>query len=269
MKSFVIVAAAILTWLFSSLDSGVAAAAQLETDSPAPAGASQVSYILAEFTQSLNAKKLKPGDAIKAQVSQDVLAHGKIVIPADSTLVGHVTEVKASQKEDRPSRLGIVFDKVLLKHHVEVALRGVIHALAAPVMRRSRVDDPNPLLPDSSSGRGTGPIVGTAMPSPHGGSRSSARPDLGLPNPFPDIPNTSGRVGRAPEFGLPQLPGSSPSLSVGTRIGVFGIKGLSLIPGSAGDGEGPVICSEKDDVKIDYRVQVLVKVIDVAVVNSK
>src|SRR5262245_20118449 len=101
MKSFVIVAAAILTWLFSSLGAGAAAAAQLGSDSPAPPGASQVSYILAEFTQSLNAKKLKPGDAIKAQVSQDVLAHGKIVIPADSTLVGHVTEVKASQKEDR------------------------------------------------------------------------------------------------------------------------------------------------------------------------
>src|SRR6516162_7887121 len=91
MKSYAIFAAAIL---ISSLDAGVAAAAQPGDDSTAPTATSEVSYILAEFSQPLNAKKLKPGDPIKAEVSQDVLVHGKIVIPAESTLVGHVTEVK-------------------------------------------------------------------------------------------------------------------------------------------------------------------------------
>ena len=260
MKRYAIVAAVIL---ISSFDAGVAAAAQLVDDPTAPAGATQVSYILAEFSQSLNAKKLKPGDTIKAQVSQDVLAHGKIVIPADSTLVGHVTEVKASEKEDRPSRLGIVFDKVLLKHHVELALRGVIHALAPPAFRQSRVDEPNPMLPDPSSGRGTGPIVSTTMPATHGVGRGSVHLDTSLPNtnPFPDGPDTDRRIGRAPDFSLPPV-SSSPALSVGTRLGVFGIKDLTLIPGSAADNEGPVICSQKDNVKLDNRVQVLVKVID-------
>jgi hypothetical protein len=259
MKSYAIVAAAIL---ISSLDAGVAAAAQPGDDSTAPPGTGPVSYILAEFSQSLNAKKLKPGDAIKAQVSQDVVAHGKIVIPADSILVGHVTEVKAGEKENHPSRLGIVFDKVLLKHHVELALRGVIHALAPPAFRRSRVDEPNPLLPDPSSGRGTGTIVTSTMPPPHGVGRGAAHPDLTLPtNPFPDGPDTASRMGPAPDSSLPQI-ASSPALSIGARLGVFGIKGLSLASGSAGESEETVICSENDNVKLENRVQVLVKVID-------
>ena len=258
MKSYAIVAAAIL---ISWLDAGVAAAAPPGDDPTDSAGANQVSYILAEFTQSLNAKKLKPGDPIKAQVSQDVLAHGKVVIPVDSTLMGHVTEVKTSQKEDRPSRLGIVFDKVLLRHHVELALRGVIHALAAPVGRRSTLDEPNPMLPDPSSGRGTGPIVSTTLPPTHGVGRG-VQPDMSLPdNPFPDGSGTAGRIGPTPDVSLSQA-ASNPSLSIGTRLGVFGIKGLSLVPGSSGDNEGPVICSEKDNVKLENRVQVLVKVID-------
>jgi hypothetical protein len=259
MKSYAIFAAAIL---ISSLDAGVAAAAQPGDDSTAPTATSEVSYILAEFSQPLNAKKLKPGDPIKAEVSQDVLVHGKIVIPAESTLVGHVTEVKASQKEDRPSRLGIVFDKVLLKHHVELALRGVVHALAPPALRRSRLDEPNPMLPDPSSGRGTGPIVTTTLPPPYGVGRGNARPDTSLPiNSFPDSSGTSSRMGPTPDFS-PSRAESGPSLSIGTRLGVFGIKDLTLLPGPAGNNEGPVICSQKDNVKLDNRVQVLVKVIE-------
>lgn len=264
MKSYAIVAAAIL---ISSFDAGVAAAAQPGGDSAAPPGTGPVSYIVAEFSQSLNAKKLKPGDPIKAQVSQDVLVHGKLVIPVDSTLVGHVTEVKASQKEDRPSRLGIVFDKVLMKHHVELALRGVIHALAPPAFRRSRLDnEPGPMLPERSSGRGTVPTVPTTatMPSPYGVGRGAVHPDVTLPsNPFPDGPDTAVRMDPGSDSSFLQLPQAAdgPSLSIGTRLGVFGLKGLSLAPGTAGESEETVICSEKDDVRLDNHVQVLVKVI--------
>jgi hypothetical protein len=53
-------------------------------------------FLLAEFAGSINARKLKPGDKVKAHVVQDVLSHGRIVIPEKSHLVGHVTEVTAS-----------------------------------------------------------------------------------------------------------------------------------------------------------------------------
>jgi hypothetical protein len=259
MKSFATVTAAVsLVWLVS-VNAALAAPVQAGNDSQSPAATSEVSYILAEFTQSLNAKKLKPGDAIKAEVSQDVLAHGRIVIPARSTLVGHVTEVKPSLKEDRPSRLGIVFDKVLLKHHVEVALRGVIHALAAPVLRRSNVDEADPLLPDAASGRGTGRIISNTIPA-HGVGRGSARSDMStaVPTFFPDGLSITDKKGPTSDFSMPRI--NNPSLSLGTRLGVFGIKGLSLIRPTS--GEAPVIWSQQDNVKLDYGVQVLVRVVD-------
>ncbi len=71
--------------------------------------------LVAELTNGLNSKKAKSGAKVKATIIQDVLAHGAIIVRRDSKLVGHVTEVKASRKDDRESRLGIVFDRVILK----------------------------------------------------------------------------------------------------------------------------------------------------------
>ena len=69
----------------------VSAPVALSEQSPSQtAAASQntedIPFMLVELSGSLNAKKLKPGDPIRAQVIQDVLSHGKIVIPAESKL---------------------------------------------------------------------------------------------------------------------------------------------------------------------------------------
>src|ERR1700757_931858 len=74
------------------------ASAPSQAQAPAP---DRFSFsILAEFSGGLTVKKLKAGDKIRAQVSQDVLYHGKIIIPEDSRLVGHVTEVKRRGADD-------------------------------------------------------------------------------------------------------------------------------------------------------------------------
>ena len=106
----------------------------------------ETAYVVAEFNDGLNGKKLKPGARVRVEVAQDVLAHGKIIIPADARIEGHVTEVK-TRGSDAASRLGIVFDKVLLKHHEERNLQGVVYALAAPSSRRSKVDEPDQMMP--------------------------------------------------------------------------------------------------------------------------
>src|SRR5258708_6685305 len=124
-------------------------AGQTRTETPNPSSMGMF-YVLAEFTGSLNVKKLKPGDRVKAMVTQDVLSHGRIIIPEESKLLGHVTEVKARGQEDTESRLGIVFDKVLLKHHEAMDFQGVVQALAPPVPRKSKVDEPDQMLFPSS-----------------------------------------------------------------------------------------------------------------------
>src|SRR5262249_56050197 len=103
-----------------------------------------VPFIVVELSDSLNAKKLKPGDKVKAQVSQDVLAHGRVLIPAESKLLGHVTEANG-RSENEESRLGLVFDKILLKHHEELNMRGVVRTEAPPVVR-SRMDEPDAMM---------------------------------------------------------------------------------------------------------------------------
>src|SRR5258708_10869870 len=140
-------------------------AGQTRTETPNPSSMGMF-YVLAEFTGSLNVKKLKPGDRVKAMVTQDVLSHGRIIIPEESKLLGHVTEVKARGQEDTESRLGIVFDKVLLKHHEAMDFQGVVQALAPPVLRKSKVDEPDPMIfPASRSPVGQTSPLGGGGPS--------------------------------------------------------------------------------------------------------
>src|SRR5437660_5743563 len=84
----------------------------------------------AELTKSLDAKKAKPGDEVTAKVTQDVKSNGQVVIHKGSKLVGHITEAQARSKENSESKLGIVFDKAVIKGGSEVALNAVVQALA-------------------------------------------------------------------------------------------------------------------------------------------
>jgi hypothetical protein len=257
------------------------ASAPAAVTTPNPAGSAF--YILAEFTQSLNAKKLKPGDQVKAEVTQDVLSHGKVVIPVESKLVGHVTEVKSHRSDDPESRLGIVFDKVLLKHRTELSFRGVLHALSAPAVRRSRVDEPDQMLPPGmmSANRSSGatpmgsnsmggrtptaggnmdPVSSTATnpagtpPSPSSGAPVGPVPTLGAGNAAGGIPSHT-----APP---PALSGEQKPMSVGMPLGVFGLKGLALSTGTTESTPGPVILSRVSDVKLESGTQVLLRVTD-------
>src|SRR6185312_15384058 len=125
------------------------------------------STILAELSGSLNARKLKPGDKVKAVLAQDLLAGGQIIAKVNSRVLGHVTEIKRRSESDPESRLGVVFDKILLKKHQELDFQAIVQALAPPVVRRSRVDEPDQMMPPgvrrvggdsiATGGRGSGP----------------------------------------------------------------------------------------------------------------
>src|SRR5215469_7429852 len=103
MKSLLIaVTAGALT--MSSMGQGVA------TTTSAIAGSDlNGTDLVAELNKSINSKKAKLGDPVKATLTQDVISHGKIVIRRGSKLIGHVTAVNARSKEDAESRLSMVF----------------------------------------------------------------------------------------------------------------------------------------------------------------
>jgi hypothetical protein len=242
-----------------------AVAQELATQPQAAAPTTEPAYILAEFTQSLNGKKLKPGDRIKAEVSQDVLWHGRIVIPVESKLLGYVTEVK-TRDSDSQSRLGIVFDKVVLKHHDELAVQGVVHALSAPAPTRSRVDEPDQMFPPSLGQSGmrnipsasTGGMSGSAPIS--NSSRVPPASSSSGPLTAPIIAGNSHGTIPSPILETRSSENKSGHMSVGMPHGVFGLKGLSLTTGTSPSTPGPVIVSTGQDVKLEFGTQVLVKV---------
>jgi hypothetical protein len=203
--------------------------------------------LLAEFSDSLNVKKLKAGDRVKAKLSQDLMVGGQILAPNHSRLVGHVIEARSRTASGQESRLGVVFDRVLLKHHKELKFQAVVQALAAPVQGVSRPDSSEPAMPPA---RGSAPLSsprrGGSMP-PFGTGAPSSRGPLGANG------LTERRRGS-------QGPRSTSSLSSGSGMhGVYGIKDLKLSSAADG-GPGVVIASVNSDVTLENGTQVLLRV---------
>jgi hypothetical protein len=247
---------------------------------PAVAATQQTrgSYMLVELTKSLKAKKLKPGDKVKAEVTQDVVSHGKVIIPVETELIGHVTEVSVRDGATAESRLGIVFDRILLKHYHDINFQAVVQAVAPPVVRQSRVDQPSQMLPPSMVGGGVRQSSGV---SPMGGRTSGTAANRGqvAPSAAPTMsgggditgfqtpltvkqsPTTSAASGTAAAQ-LEIAPGGKP-MSIGMPQGVTGLKGLSLTSSPSASTPGPVIVSSTDNVKLESGTQILLHVLSV------
>ena len=243
-----------------------------ETKSAVGAASQSNAYILVELSKSLKAKKLKPGDKIKAKVSQDVLSHGKIIIPVDTELVGHVTEVRAREGENTESRLGIVFDTILLKHFHDINCKAVVQAVSAPAIRRSLVDEPSQMMPPSmSAGGGASPVGGsrgalggrTPMVPPSAPPAASDPASFQVPLTVKDSPTTNTAGGSAAAQLDPASGSSGTPMSVGMPRGVTGLKGLSLSSTPSADTPGPVIVSNAGDVKLESGTQILLHVISI------
>jgi hypothetical protein len=248
----------------------VTPAAKAETAKP------KASYMLVELSNTLKAKKLKVGDKVKAEVSQDVVAHGKVIIPVETKLVGHVTEVSPRDSTHPESRLGIVFDRILLKHFRDIDFEAVVQAVSQPVVRRSRVDEPSQMLPPSmvggvsrdgpatTPGRGANSSSSNRGGSSTGGGAASASlatfqtPITVKQSPSTHVDSSAALLATATES-------TGKPMSVGMPQGVFGIKGLSLSTAPSASTPGPVIVSNTENVKLDSGTQILLQVLKVQV----
>jgi hypothetical protein len=262
----------------NSIQAAVAAkpdAATAATVTP-PAKAEAVkpkdSYMLVELSKTLKAKKLKVGDKVKAEVSQDVVSHGKVIIPVETKLVGHVTEVSARDSTHPESRLGIVFDRILLKHFRDIDFEAVVQAVSQPVVRRSRVDEPSQMLPPSMvgvsrdapatpTGRGATSSTSNRPTGGSGGAASASIATFQTPITVKQSPSTHVDSSAA----LLETSATGKPLSVGMPRGVFGLKGLSLSTAPSSSTPGPVIVSNTENVKLDSGTQILLQVLKVEI----
>ena len=114
-----------------------AALAQSETGQGAPMNHLQGAEMNATLSQTVDARKAKPGDAVTATLTDDVRANGRLLLLRGTMLVGRVTEAQArtsrADSGDAPadSRLGIEFEKAVLRDGQEVPINATIQAVAA------------------------------------------------------------------------------------------------------------------------------------------
>jgi hypothetical protein len=231
-----------------------AAASPIPDTSPVVTKLDNGTCLVVELSKSLNAKKLHPGDRITAKVMQAVIVNGKVVIPRGSKLIGNVTEIKVRSKEDPESRLGIIFAKALMKNGVELSVDAVVQALAPA--QRSRVDQPDPMLPPQ-----IGPDNSSTVPQPVGANRASASGNSRGAPATPPTPPVS--VALAPRVSAGTIPNPKEGLqengllSAGSR-GIYGLPGLALR--FTGTAQIPVITSFRDDVKLESGIQMVLRV---------
>jgi hypothetical protein len=118
---------------------------QAQQAANAQGGLDDGSILYAELSKTVDAKKAKAGDPVSAVLLADVLSHGKIVARRDAKLVGHVTEAQPHSKDTPESRLGIIFDKLIVKGGQEIPFVSVLMALSpAPRLQVESVSAPSP-----------------------------------------------------------------------------------------------------------------------------
>jgi len=251
------------------------ATATVKPNAPAKAEAvkPKASYMLVELSNTLKAKKLKVGDKVKAEVAQDVVSHGKVIIPVETKLVGHVTEVIARDSTNSESRLGIVFDRILLKHFHDIDFQAVVQAVSQPVVRKSRVDEPSQMLPPSMVGgvaRDTPATPTTRGTSSNrsgsntgGGAASASMATYQMPITVKQSPST--HVDSSAALLATATESTGKPMSMGMPQGVFGLKGLSLSTAPSASTPGPVVVSNTDNVKLDSGTQLLLHVLKVEI----
>ena len=206
------------------------------------------SVIPVSLTRSIDAKKAKTGDAVEAKVMQDLkTATGDVIVPRETKVVGHITEVQAHTKEQKESQVGIAFDHAVMKNGEDVPLPMSIQAVVAP---------PNPNADNGNSADG-GMSAPVPMPGSGGMSagNSGGRPGgMGSGTQQQTPPAAAGRDYPPPS----QSANTSAPITANTK-GIVGISNLSLstAPGAA---QGSLLSSEKNNVKLESGTLMLLRV---------
>lgn len=196
------------------------------------------SVLPVQLTKSIDAKKAKTGDEVVAKVMQDLRTNaGAIIVPKDTKVVGHVTDVQARSKEQKESQLAIVFDHAVLKSGEAMQMPMTIQAIIAPRNSGSSASGNPGMEPGGSS-----PSLG-GRPGPMGGGTPTAS--------VPKAPSDTSSTASA------QTPGQPPI--TGNTQGVVGIENLKLAA-AADAKQGSVVSSEKNNVKLDDGTMLLLRV---------
>jgi hypothetical protein len=213
---------------------------QAQAAEPSPLAPGSTIPVMLE--KAVDARKNKTGDEVTARTTEHVKANGRVVIPRGSKIVGHVTltEAKANTKDASQSLVGIAFDRVVLKDGHEIPLALEIQAIAPA----AETTPSEMASPGAAGGTGTSPMTGQT-------NASAVDPNAGTPGRIASPMNGAD----ASYAGLTASGGLTPQCH-----GVLGIDGLVLSPGTADSAQGSVIASQRRNVRLDGRTQMMLRV---------
>jgi hypothetical protein len=228
----VLSAAALLCFAWTSSPCQVAESNQLQAGSTIPV----------TLVKGIDARKNKAGDNVIARTTENVNSEGQVLIPRGSRIIGRVSEAKARSTEQPESVLGIIFDHAALKGGREIPLALTIQAIA-------------PERPETSHDPSDMPRMTAATAGGLGGGRDlgpMSDPNAGVPGRI-ESPNSA----YGPNGHLTPGGGLTPSCH-----GVLGIDGVALARESADSSRGSLIVSERHNVHLYARTQMMLRVLD-------
>jgi hypothetical protein len=200
------------------------------------------------LSDTVDARKCKPGDPVKAKTSEDVKAGGIVAIPRGAKLIGHVTEAQPAAKAGEQARLGLVFDHADLQDGRQIPLRTTFYALAAPEGASSdRGSSMNGGFGGGFGGGGAavGNMVNAASTTPSDDSSA-----LGPRRTRQELKPSPGAIG-----GL----NSRGTLYASSR-GVFGLEEISLEPNTVPSNGSSVILANAGSVHLSSGTRMLLSV---------
>ena len=201
------------------------------------------SVIPVQLTKTIDAKKLKPGDEISAEVTEDLkTGSGEIIVPKNTKIIGKVTEAQARNKQAKESQVGIAFDHAVMKDGANMTLPLSIQAVIAPSYL-----NPNSSSTSQQTAPQGSPISGASGPTP--GGRSP-----GLQEPQTSNPAVASVEGPATASTNP----NSHQITQSTQ-GVLGIENLTLST-TPNNPQVSVLTSDKRNVKVDGGTLMLLRV---------
>src|SRR3974377_1104798 len=147
-----------LILLFSSLLLSIGALGQAAAPPPAAAaqnaGSQQfANRVFAEFDKLVHAKRVKVGDSVTAHLTAPAKMRDGTELPKGSKLVGSITELKVKADSEGPSKLALLFNKVVTKDGKEVPVQLAL-VTVAPHTQQNSVDSLTAGNPMSSTNRG-------------------------------------------------------------------------------------------------------------------
>ena len=149
------------TALACAVSPAIARAQDASSSAPAesaPTKNIQLVGALASLNKSIDAKKMKQGDAVTAKLQSDVKIPDSMELPKNTVLLGHVDQVQPSENKS-DSSIQVTFDKAQLKNGQQLAVKATIMQIAPPV---------NALTNNQQAGGGPSAMPSSPSPSPGG-----------------------------------------------------------------------------------------------------